>query len=132
MGRRVKRVRLDFDWPMHETWPGYFLDICDYFDDGCEKCRRFARLAGVGLTTYNCPEIRIEPLEGPGWQMWEAVTEGSPISPVCDSAESLAHWLADNKVGASGGMTATQEEWLARIRAMREERKIGDGTDDPR
>lgn len=35
------------------------------------------------------------PPEGDGWQLWETVSEGSPISPVFDSAEALAAWLAD-------------------------------------
>jgi hypothetical protein len=36
-----------------------------------------------------------DPPAGEGWQLWETVSEGSPISPVFDSAEGLATWLAD-------------------------------------
>jgi hypothetical protein len=36
-----------------------------------------------------------DPPEGEGWQLWETVSEGSPISPVFASAEALAGWLAD-------------------------------------
>jgi hypothetical protein len=35
-----------------------------------------------------------EPPTGEGWQLWETVSEGSPISPVFDSAEGLAHWMS--------------------------------------
>lgn len=35
-----------------------------------------------------------EPPTGEGWQLWETVSAGSPISPVFDSAQGLARWLA--------------------------------------
>lgn len=35
-----------------------------------------------------------EPPTGNGWQLWETVTEGSPISPVCPTAEDLAIWMS--------------------------------------
>lgn len=34
-----------------------------------------------------------EPPKGEGWQLWETVSEGSPISPVFETAEGLAQWL---------------------------------------
>ena len=46
-------------------------------------------------------------------QMYETCSEGTPISPVMDTPENLAHWLEDNDASASGYMTATYEEWLA-------------------
>jgi hypothetical protein len=49
--------------------------------------------------------------------MWETTSEGSPISPVCDSPEELAQWLADNESSACGDMTATVLDWLAMIKA---------------
>jgi hypothetical protein len=36
-----------------------------------------------------------EPPKGDGWQLWETVSEGSPISPVCASADELAAWMSD-------------------------------------
>jgi hypothetical protein len=59
---------------------------------------------------------RTEPPEGPGWQMWETTSEGSPISPVFPTPEELARWLADTGASAFGDETATYEEWLATIR----------------
>jgi hypothetical protein len=32
---------------------------------------------------------------GEGWQLWETVSEGSPISPVFASADDLATWMSD-------------------------------------
>lgn len=46
------------------------------------------------------------------FQMYEDTSEGTPISPVMDSIESLARWLADNGASRWGGETASYEEWL--------------------
>lgn len=32
---------------------------------------------------------------GDGWQLWETVSEGSPISPVFATADELASWMSD-------------------------------------
>ena len=63
-------------------------------DRECEHC------SGKG-SNWNPPEAekqadeweRIEPPSGVGFQLWETVSEGSPISPVFASAEELANWL---------------------------------------
>lgn len=51
------------------------------------------------------------------WQMYESVTEGTPISPVMESPEALARWLADNKASAGPYATASYQQWLAMIDA---------------
>lgn len=38
-----------------------------------------------------------EPPTGPGYQLWETVSEGSPISPVFATPEELARWVSDNR-----------------------------------
>lgn len=43
-----------------------------------------------------------EPPEGPGWQLWETTTEGSPKSPVFASANELAVWMSENPCGFAG------------------------------
>lgn len=48
-------------------------------------------------------------------QMYETCSEGTPISPVMETPEILARWLADNGASAFGGMTASYEGWLATI-----------------
>lgn len=50
------------------------------------------------------------------YQMYETCSEGTPISPVMDSPESLALWLSDNKASAFGYDTATYSQWLATIK----------------
>ncbi len=35
-----------------------------------------------------------EPPEGPAYQLWETVSEGSPISPVFEDPRDLARWMA--------------------------------------
>lgn len=35
-----------------------------------------------------------EPPAGDGWQMWETVSDGSPVSPVFPTAEALAAWMS--------------------------------------
>lgn len=42
-----------------------------------------------------------EPPSGDGWQLWETVSEGSPISPVFASADELASWMSDPARGRS-------------------------------
>lgn len=51
-----------------------------------------------------------EPPEGEGWQLWETVSEGSPISPVCPTAESLARHMAHSDTTRDEGMG--YEGWL--------------------
>jgi hypothetical protein len=112
MSRVLKRVPLDFDWPMHKIWPGYRMGICD---DDCENCRKFARLIGKELGEEDCPDFKIPVPSGEGYQMWETTSEGSPISPVFKTPEELAAWLAANNASTFADRTATYEEWLTMI-----------------
>lgn len=50
--------------------------------------------------------------EAVGWMMYENVTEGTPVSPVCTSPTALAAWLAKNY---EYGNNHTYEEWLNTI-----------------
>ena len=67
MGRILKRVPMDFPWPIGEVWDGYLKK------------------------PYK------EPPEGDGYQLWENTSEGSPISPVFDSLDKLCEWAAENE-----------------------------------
>ena len=51
-----------------------------------------------------------EPPAGDGYQIWETVSEGSPISPVFASPEELAQYMAGRKWGADKG--TPYETWL--------------------
>jgi hypothetical protein len=55
--------------------------------------------------------VETEPPSGEGWQLWETVSEGSPASPVFDSAEALAGWCEHNATWFAD-MRWTREEWL--------------------
>lgn len=47
-----------------------------------------------------------EPPIGEGWQLWETVSEGSPISPVFATAEELATWMTRNRCTVNGPMSS--------------------------
>lgn len=57
----------------------------------------------AGQAVVPSPELRAaheawepaEPPAGDGWQLWETVSEGGPVSPVFPDAEALARWLAE-------------------------------------
>lgn len=50
--------------------------------------------------------------EATHYQMYETVTEGTPISPVMELPEALARWLTDNDANAGAGMHANYKAWL--------------------
>lgn len=131
MGRQVERVPIGFDWPMKKIWFGYDLEPVD-----CQLCGGTGKPKHGGKIIHQfkddgqrwesdcCPCCegegkvypRIEIPEGPGWQMWENVSEGSPMSPVFETAEELAHWLADTGASAFADQTASYEQWMSTIR----------------
>ena len=51
----------------------------------------------------------IEPPTGDGYQVWETVSEGSPITPAFETPEALADWCVANLDGLD---TASREQWL--------------------
>jgi len=53
-----------------------------------------------------------EPPTGDGWQLWETVSEGSPVSPVFATAEELADWCEPNAT-LFASMGASRAEWLS-------------------
>lgn len=55
-----------------------------------------------------------DPPDGDGYQIWETVSEGSPISPPFSTPEDLARHMATTKWGADQG--TSYETWLAFIR----------------
>ena len=57
---------------------------------------------------------RTEPPEGEGYQLWETVSEGSPISPVFATAEELAEWIVTSPdyKWRKNDKGITREQWL--------------------
>ena len=122
MGREVKRVPVDFDWSLREMWPGNLIDLCGVMGTDCEKCHHFARLAGLPLNKCDCPDIARVPA-GDGYQIWETVSEGSPITPVFATPEELATWCVENDTGEYGlagpGPRPSYEDWLEFIQVTK-------------
>lgn len=91
MGREIKRVALDFNWPIDTIWEGY-------------------------INKYNNNWEKFDPPTGEGYQLWSTTTAGHPMSPVFDSPEKLATYLVDNKVSSFADETCTYEQWLRFIK----------------
>jgi len=51
-----------------------------------------------------------EPPEGPGYQIWETVSEGSPVSPVFEDPEDLARWMVNNDTTVT--KDTTFDQWV--------------------
>jgi len=199
MSRELKRVPLDFDYPLNKVWSGYlnsYYKECPqcqngetparkrltelvlllmlsgtdslkgknhpYFQDGyfdffnipskemneltcglagrksdlsfghdaCDRweaTKKIIQVAGLNADEWgickHCkgeaidPAIKeqynkwqsTEPLIGEGYQCWETVSEGSPISPVFKTLEDLSQWLADNPKGVTSKLS--KEDW---------------------
>ena len=65
---------LDFDWPLNKVWGGFI-----------NPHERTNAEADVWTAT--------EPPAGEGWQMWETVSEGSPVTPVFPTPEALVEHM---------------------------------------
>lgn len=123
MGREVRRVPLDFDWPIRQIWPGFMAGVGDddyayclgkkpeeaSYEETVAISRHFGRLIGKD---EDWPDCCIPPPSGEGWQLWETVTEGSPVSPVFGTAEELAEWLSTPGNDTSITKGTTKEQWL--------------------
>jgi hypothetical protein len=128
MGKQVKRVPINFDWPMNKIWWGYELP-----EVVCQTC------AGMGssvqllipdlikkgeiqhihdrercTTCYGKGRLRpiIEIPAGTGYQLWDTAHNWSPASPVFLTPEQLASWLTEKRVFAFGIFTLSYDQWL--------------------
>lgn len=122
MGREVRRVAANWEHPKDSIRGGYkgrfegdrYLNELEDWEDSYKE-----NGLQETLDDYGPPPEKEDYM--PSWteeekthyQMYENTSEGTPISPVMDSIESLAHWLADNKASAFAGETATYDEWLS-------------------
>jgi hypothetical protein len=128
MGKQVKRVPINFDWPLNKIWWGYELP-----EVVCQTC------AGTGSSVQLLtPDLiqkgeirhihnrdrcltcdgkgRIRPIieipTGTGYQLWDTAHNWSPVSLVFLTPEQLASWLTDKRVFAFGIFTLSYEQWL--------------------
>lgn len=123
MGRELKRVPLDFDWPINKIWPGYMVSfetlIERYNQEMSAETReqlelQFARLMGCPLEGEGDFQYAdytfLEPPTGEGYQLWETTSEGSPQSPVFPSLDELCAWCESNAT-TFGSATTSAPEW---------------------
>ena len=124
MGKELKRVPMEFDYPLNKVWYGYYNKyICfchSEYSAGCEGCRKYAEIKGIQLLDGGCPDFdkyygidissKVEPPEGEGYQLWETTTEGSPVSPVFETLDDLCEWCEDN-ANTFADYKATKDEW---------------------
>lgn len=83
------------------------------FDYKCTKCDGHGSIeAYEGQRAAAERWEPTEPPEGEGWQVWETVSEGSPISPVFATREGLVQWLMSPEYswGTSRPLTREQAE----------------------
>ena len=124
MGRKLRRVPMEFDYPQNEVWYGFYLGIQTCMGEKhCSQCKEMAKIKGIPMASYGCPDFEEylkEPLEklkelldpptGEGYQLWETTSEGSPCSPVFASMDGLCEWCEKNATTFES-YTATKEEW---------------------
>lgn len=119
MSRELKRVPISFEAPLKQVWKGYVnpyyvkcpdctTDLNPFTGETCPTCN------GSGIH----PDFKkrceawepTEPPRGEGYQLWETVSEGSPISPVFLTLEQLCEW-AESNATVVGRYKATKERW---------------------
>jgi hypothetical protein len=81
MNREVKRVALEFDWPLFEIWPGYSISMLDGIPDREKDSKGIPQILSEGQREKWSDyfyENRIEPPAGDGWQVWKTAPDGYP------------------------------------------------------
>ena len=117
MGREVRRVPKDWEHPKDEA--GHYVPMDQYFTyepEEIEEGLRDGWLSGEPPHYGQAVMPDWSDEERTHWQMYEDTSEGTPISPVMETPETLARWLADNGASSFGNDTATYEQWLSMIR----------------
>lgn len=57
-------------------------------------------------------EERYGPPTGEGWQVWEDVADGSPVSPVFATSDALVIWLVSEGYSEAAARGFIQQEWV--------------------
>lgn len=55
---------------------------------------------------------RSEPPAGDGWQVWETVSEGSPVSPVFKTPDELIGWLIGKGYSRTAAEEFVKDQWV--------------------
>lgn len=125
MGRELKRVPLDFDWPIGKIWDGYLPEKSKkkvpawkgwkIKDSVCTECENLGYECSEDASyCLYYPENRsiweYDPPSGDGYQLWETTSEGSPKSPVFESLDELCAWCEENATTFASFKTS-KEKW---------------------
>lgn len=130
MGRELRRVPMDFDYPKNKVWYGFYLGLgtCVSTErEHCEQCKEMARIKNIPMTDYGCPDFDkyleepmkklnelLAPPVGEGYQLWETTSEGSPCSPVFATLDELCEWC-EKYATTFGSFRASKEEWKSML-----------------
>lgn len=124
MGREVRKVPHDWQHPQER---GRFKPLCQPAEPIADMQRHWEDEAALcdptlcGSSFSDWDGDRPDPADYmPFWleteathfQMYETTSEGTPISPVVESPEKLARWLADTGACSWASYTATYDQWL--------------------
>ena len=72
----------------------------------CEYCNGNGEKWDHPLLAYICDNFQeIHPPTGDAYQIWETVSDGSPVSPAFDSPEDLARWMVENDTSITSDTT---------------------------
>lgn len=110
MNREVKRVPMDFDWPLNKTWWGYLL--YPEMPDGA-KGNKWEDVFDEYTDENRIPPYK--PPTGEGYQCWETTSEGSPITPIFKTFDALCKWLEDNPRGITKSLS--KEDWKEALKS---------------
>ena len=82
MGREIKRVPLDFNFPLGKSYTDAHWDAHKETCEGDEEGE------------HDGCDIEHQPPKGDGWQLWQTVSDG-PISPVFADPDDLIAWMSE-------------------------------------
>jgi hypothetical protein len=116
MGREVRMVPPDWQHPKNKD--GYYVPLHEHMPYNADEITEGIRDGWLDSDPphYGCGVMpQWAENERTHFQMYETCSEGTPISPVMETKEELARWLADSGASAFADLTATYEQWLATI-----------------
>ncbi len=105
MGREIRRVPKQWAHPVDARGRYVSLGECKYFHSNAESWviemrewfEEWEENKEEEIDPPECPELDRYMPTGDWFQLFEDVSEGTPISPPFESEEELISWLSENK-----------------------------------